>query len=59
MDDVLGDGVGRCGLGAEDHRDGALGQLARLDVKVGADGPKKVELLTFVLVEALGLNVED
>jgi len=59
VDDVLGDGVGRRGLGTKDYRDGTLGQAARLDVEIGANRPEEVELLALVLVEALCLHVED
>ena len=58
MDNILGDGIGRRCLRAEDGGYGALWKDARLDPPVLADDPKQIQLLAFVLVQALGLHVE-
>ena len=59
MDDVLGHGVGRGGLGAEQHRDGPGRLVAALDLAVFVDDPQGVHLLALVLVQALDLDVKD
>lgn len=59
MDDVLGDGVRRGGLGAENGGEGCGGQVTGLDLKVLVDQVQEVQLLPFVLVEPLGLDGEE
>ena len=59
VDDVLGHGVGRGGLGAEQHRDGPGRLVAALDLAVFVDDPQGVHLLALVLVQALDLDVKD
>ena len=59
MDDVLGDGVGRCRLAAKDDGDGVLGFIAVLDIEVLPDDVEREHLLTLVLVDALDLDVDD
>ena len=58
VDDVLGDGIGRGCLRAEDHRHRALREDARADVQQRAHAPQQVQLLALVLVEALRLHIE-
>ena len=59
VDDVLGDGIGRGRLGPEEHGDGPLRQVARLDLQVLVDDVQGVHLLALVLVQPLDLDVED
>ena len=59
MDDVLGDDIGRSRLRAENHGDGALRQIALLDLLIFVNGVQGVHLLPLVLVEALDLDVEN
>ena len=58
MDDVLCNGVGRCRLGTEDAHQRSSGQVPGLDLVVLMDEVQQVQLLAFVLVQALGLDVE-
>ena len=58
-DRVLGQGVGRRRLGAEDHRQRPVGNVSMLDLEILPDGVEGVHLLTLVLVHALDLDVED
>ncbi len=58
MDDVLCDGVGRCRLAAKDDGDGARAGTG-LDVVVLLDEVERDQLLALVLVQTLGLDVED
>ena len=59
MDDVLCNGVGRCCLRAENHGDGALRQIALLDLFIFVNGVQRVHLLSLVLVETLDLDVKN
>ena len=59
MDDVLGDGVGRCCLAAKDDGDGMLRSVAVLDVEILPDDVEREHLLALVLVDALDLDVDD
>ncbi len=58
VDDVLCHHIGRGGLGAENHGNGALGGLACLDLQVLVDDIQRVHLLALVFVQALDLDVE-
>ena len=59
MDDVLGDDIGRGGLGPEDHGQGTAGLVPGLDLLVLPDQVQGVHLLALVLVQALDLDVEN
>ena len=59
MNDVLGDGVGRCRLAAKDDGDGVLRSVAVLDIEVLPDDVEREHLLALVLVDALDLDVDD
>ena len=59
MDDVLCNGVGRRRLRAENHGDGALRQIALLDLLIFVNGVQRVHLLSLVLVETLDLDVKN
>ena len=59
MNDVLGDGVGRCRLAAKDDGDGVSGLVAVLDVEILPDDVEREHLLALVLVDALDLNIDD
>ena len=59
MNDVLGDGVGRCRLAAKDDGDGVLRSVAVLDIEVLPNDVEREHLLALVLVDALDLDVDD
>ena len=58
MDDVLGDDVGRSGLGTKDtdQRNGRI--MTILDLKILVDQEQQVQLLALILVKTLGLDGE-
>ena len=59
MDDILCDHIRRSCLRAEDCRHRSCRDLSRLDLKVLINDIECIELLAFVLVETLHLDVED
>ena len=59
MDNILGNGVGRRGLGPENGRNTGGGTVSRLDLLVFADQVQGVKLLALVFVEPLDLDVEN
>ena len=58
MDDLLGGRIGRGCLGSEEYRDRGFRKDALLDLLIRADRPQKVQLLTLVLVQTLGLYIK-
>ena len=58
VDDVLGDDVRRGGLGAEDADQRSGRGVAGLDLVILVDEVEQVQLLTLVLMQALGLDID-
>ncbi len=57
--DILCDGVGRSCLGAEDHCDRPLREIALLDLKIFIDRVQRIHLLTLILMQTLYLYIKD
>ena len=58
MDDVLGNGVGRSSLGTKDTHQWHGRQVPCLDLIILMDEVQQVQLLTLILVQPLGLDIE-
>ena len=58
MDDVLGNGIGRSGFGTEDAHQRDSRQVPGLDLVVLVDEVQQIQLLTLILMQALGLDIE-
>ena len=59
MDDILGYHIGRCRFCTKDHSDGRLWQLSSLDLQILVNDIQGVQLLTFVFVKTLALNIKN
>ena len=59
MDDILGDGVSRSGLGAKDYGNWCFRQVSFFDLQIFIDHIQGIHLLTFVLMQTFYLNIED
>ena len=59
VDDVLCDYIRRSRLGAEDRRHRSCRDLSCLDFKIFVNDIERIELLAFVLVQTLHLDVKD
>ena len=58
MNNVFGNRICRCSLGTENHRNRGSRKCPVLNIKICPDRPKKVQLLPFVFMKPLGLNIK-
>jgi len=58
VDDVLGNGIGRSGFGTEDAHQRDSRQVPGLDLVVLVDEVQQIQLLTLVLMQTFGLDIE-
>ena len=58
VDDILCDDICRSGLGTKDADQRGGGQVASLNLVILVDEVEQVQLLTLVLMQALGLDIE-
>ena len=59
MNDILGNHISRCRLGAKNYGNGRCGNFASFDFQIFVNDVQCVHLLTLVFMQTLDLGIEN